>query len=117
MRITLGIPLLGSTGAVASSSAGGALSVALAAQTGVKPMLANVAWGVASPAADQSLTVYDGTSSGGVIWRIGIATSGPQVVQFTNPLRGTAGNAMTVILSSGSTGLQTLAVYGLPDTR
>ena len=103
-NVIQGIPVNGSTATVASSSAGGLLKIALSSGSTAAPTrwhLSEVAWSVNSPpVVDQVLTVYDGSTTAGVIFQLAVGSSGHDALAFP-PLRGSAGNAMTVTLSTG----------------
>ena len=110
-------PIPGSSAnVVASSSGGGLLRASLAASTaGKQHDIVHVGWAVTTPLATQTLTIYKGTSSGTAIYEMGIISSGRGTLDFAYPVRGGVNTAVTVVLSSGSTGLQTLSVYSLSD--
>ena len=99
---------------IASSSAGGPLNVVLAANTGGgKRVLTQINGYLAAPTS-QTLTVYDGTSSGTAIFATGI-NSTMFDLKWDYPLRGSNSNAITVVVSSASTGWVYLNAMGFTE--
>lgn len=110
-----GRPVDGSSGSVASSSAGGPLVVTLTATAGNKRWhIQELLWSVDAAPSSQTLTVYSGTSSGSRILEVEIGSSGHDGM-FLPPLRASANSAATVVLSSGSTGGVRLNVLAYQD--
>ena len=85
-----------------SSSAGGPVRCSYAARSGIAWHLTGVNVYLAGPSSN-TLTVYDGTSSGTAVFATGINSTAASF-QWNYPLRNTAGNALTVVISSASTG-------------
>lgn len=103
----------------ATSSAGGALAITVPATSHTvgaqtRMCLSHLDWFTNGAPSSQTLTVYDGTSSGTPILQQELGSSGQGHLDFANPIRGTAGNLLTVKLSSGA-GRQMLNGYGFPD--
>lgn len=102
--------------ASASSTPGAAAKVTFSApSSNLHNYLSMVAWSLdIAPSSDQTVTVFDGTSSGTAIYQTSVGSSGFDQVLLP-PLQGSPGTQMTVRFSSGSTGKMYLNAYGYVD--
>jgi len=97
-----------------STTGGGTLSCLLSSASGVTKLLTKVSWYLAAPSS-QTLTVYDGTSSGTAIFATGVNSSQGDI-NWANPLRGAVGNAVTVVLTSATGGGRVyMNISGYPE--
>lgn len=114
-RIIQGRPIDGSTGTVASSSAGGPIRVTLTAPTGNKRHhIHQLVWSVDAAPSSQTLTVYDGSTTADVVLQFEIGSSGHDTF-FLAPLRTSPNTAATIVMSSGSAGSVYLNVFAYVD--
>lgn len=113
-RLTQSRSIDGAAASVASSSAGGPLTITKAAVSTAHHYLSMLSYGTAT-STTQYVRVYDGTSSGALIFERLVLAAGAEEITFPNPLRGSIGAALTVRLTSATSGLVQLVALSYAD--
>lgn len=107
----------GNLAATASSGGGAHATVTLAApgSTTMRTFLTDIIWSYSTTPTTGGLSVYNGTSSGALIFNSHVTAVGPTALEL-GPIGGTPGNAITVqLLQAGSSIVGWLNVYGYKE--
>lgn len=120
MRYTASIPYAAtSSGNLATTaSCGGGLpatvTLSAPASSGLRRFISDVAWSYSTTPSSGELNIYNGTSSGALVFTAHITAQGLDSLSLN--LGGTPGNAITVqLLQAGSSIIGRLQAYGRID--